>query len=88
VSRLASQHTRLPPSLFFTQAAITTGTGAAASDNVPWQVCSHACFVLEYDHARNTPCRTVPQVGLLFGLVVFNTILLIKQFRGAWDSGR
>ena len=27
-------------------------------------------------------------VGLLIGLVVFNTILLVKQMRGAWDSGR
>ena len=28
------------------------------------------------------------QVGLLVGLVIFNTVLLVKQMRGAWHVGR
>ena len=31
-------------------------------------------------------CERVFLVGLVTGLVIFNTVLLIKQLRGAWDQ--
>ena len=33
-------------------------------------------------------CERLLIVGLLVGLVIFNTILLVKQIRGAWDPRR